>query len=246
MTTIIGYGSPNKADSHDVHGAALGKAEVEATRQNLKWPYAPFEVPEDVKKHMGECVALGAAAEAAWKQTLETYKSKYPKEAAEFMQLTSGKLPDGWEKALPTYKPEDKGVASRIHSQSCLNALAPVLPGLIGGSADLAPSNMTLMKMFGDFQKDTPAERNMRFGVREHGMGAIVNGMGLHNTGLIPYCATFFIFTDYMRGAMRVAALSEVRARQRGERRCKPLPPALRQTVPSPENPLLDCLLGPS
>jgi len=209
VTTLIGYGSPNKADSHDVHGAPLGKAEVEATRQNLKWPYAPFEVPEDVKTHMGEMKAIGSAAEAAWKESFAKYKSKYPTEAAEFESLTSGKLPAGWEKALPTYKPEDKGVASRIHSQSCLNALAPVLPGLIGGSADLAPSNMTLMKMFGDFQKDTPAERNLRFGVREHGMGAIVNGILLHNSGLIPYCATFFIFTDYMRGAMRVSALSE-------------------------------------
>jgi transketolase len=158
---------------------------------------------------MGECIANGAASEAAWKKTLEAYTAKYPTEAAEFKQLTSRELPAGWEKALPRYTPADKAVASRIHSQTCLNALAPVLPGLIGGSADLAPSNMTLMKMFGDFQKDTPAERNMRFGVREHGMGAIVNGMALHNSGLIPYCATFFIFTDYMRGAMRVSALSE-------------------------------------
>jgi len=209
VTTLIGYGSPNKADSHDVHGAPLGKAEVEATRQNLGWPYAPFEVPSDVKTHMGELVALGATAEAQWKEQMASYKAKYPKEAAEFEQLVSGQLPAGWEKALPVYKPEDKGVASRIHSQSCLNALAPVLPGLIGGSADLAPSNMTLMKMFGDFQKDTPAERNVRFGVREHAMGAIVNGMVLHNSGLIPYCATFFIFSDYMRGAMRVSALAE-------------------------------------
>ena len=209
VTTLIGYGSPNKADSHDVHGAPLGKDEVAATRANLKWDYAPFVVPDDVKKYMGECVANGAASEAAWKATLATYESKYPKEAKEFKQLISRELPAGWEKALPRYTPADKAVASRIHSQTCLNALAPVLPGLIGGSADLAPSNMTLMKMFGDFQKDTPAERNVRFGVREHGMGAIVNGMALHNSGLIPYCATFFIFTDYMRGAMRVSALSQ-------------------------------------
>lgn len=124
----------------------------------------------------------------------------------------SNKLPAGWEKALPTYTPEDKPLATRQYSQIMLNALAPVLPGLIGGSADLAPSNLTLMKMFGDFQKGSYQERNMRFGVREHGMGAIVNGMGLHNSGLIPYCATFYIFTDYMRSAMRMSALSEVRS----------------------------------
>lgn len=124
----------------------------------------------------------------------------------------SMKLPAGWEKALPTYTPEDKPLATRQYSQIMLNALAPVLPGLIGGSADLAPSNLTLMKMFGDFQKGSYQERNMRFGVREHAMGAICNGIGLHNSGLIPYCATFYIFTDYMRSAMRMSALSEVGA----------------------------------
>jgi len=124
--------------------------------------------------------------------------------------LYSCELPAGWEKALPTFTPEDKGLATRQYSQIMLNALAPVLPGLMGGSADLAPSNLTLMKMFGDFQKGSYQERNMRFGVREHGMGAICNGLGLHNSGLIPYCATFYIFTDYMRSAMRMSALSEV------------------------------------
>ncbi len=107
------------------------------------------------------------------------------------------------------FKPEDKQLATRQHSQTMLNALAPVLPGLIGGSADLAPSNLTLMKISGDFQKGSYAERNVRFGVREHAMGAICNGIALHNSGLIPYCATFFIFTDYMRNAMRMSALSE-------------------------------------
>merc|ERR1712216_479031 len=118
-------------------------------------------------------------------------------------------VPSGWEKSLPTFTPEDKGVATRIHSQTMLNALGGAIPGFMGGSADLAPSNMTLMKMFGNFQKDSPAERNLRFGVREHAMGAIANGIALHGSGLIPYCATFFIFTDYMRNAMRMAALSE-------------------------------------
>ena len=212
VTTLIGYGSPNKADTHDVHGAPLGPDETAATRANLKWEYPEFEVPQDVYDAMRSNVARGAAAQAEWNAVMATYRQKYAKEAAEFEQLVSGNLPAGWEKALPTYTPEDKGLATRQYSQIMLNALAPVLPGLMGGSADLAPSNLTLMKMFGDFQKGSYQERNVRFGVREHGMGAIVNGMGLHGSGIIPYCATFFIFTDYMRSAMRMSALSEVGA----------------------------------
>jgi len=210
VSTLIGYGSPNKADTHDVHGAPLGADETKATRENLGWEYGPFEVPQEVYDVFRTNVTKGASAESEWKGALEAYKAKYPTEYAEFTQLVSGELPAGWEKALPTFTPEDKGLATRQYSNMMLNALAPVLPGLIGGSADLAPSNLTLMKMFGDFQKDSPGERNVRFGVREHGMGAICNGIGLHNSGLIPYCATFFIFTDYMRSAMRMSALSEM------------------------------------
>lgn len=212
VTTIIGYGSPNKADSHDVHGAALGGDEVAATRENLKWNYAPFEVPEEVYSAMKSSnVTKGAALEDSWNAKFAKYEQKYPEDAAELKQIISGELPAGWADALPTFTPEDKGVATRIHSQTMLNAVASVLPGFIGGSADLAPSNMTLMKQFGDFQKDTPEERNVRFGVREHGMGSIANGIGLYAPGMIPYCATFFIFTDYMRAAMRLAALSQIR-----------------------------------
>eukprot|EP00873_Tetraselmis_striata_P042514 jgi/Tetstr1/462778/TSEL_007729.t1 len=210
VSTLIGYGSPNKADSHDVHGAPLGADETAATRENLKWEYGPFEVPDEVYATMRDAkVEAGAKIEAEWNAAMEAYASKYPEEAAEFKQLISCALPAGWESCLPTYTPEDKGLATRLHSQAMLNAIAPAVPGLIGGSADLAPSNMTLMKMYGDFQKDTYAERNVRFGVREHGMGAIANGIGLHASGLIPYCATFFIFTDYMRASIRMAALSE-------------------------------------
>jgi transketolase len=211
VTTIIGYGSPNKANSHDVHGAALGTEEVAATRDMLKWEHEPFVVPEDVKAAFDH-TERGAAEEAEWNATLAEYTEKYPEDAAEFKQLISRELPADWDSSLDalSYEPGENEAASRIHSQSCLNALATTLPGLIGGSADLAPSNMTLMKMFGDFQKDTPAERNVRFGVREHAMGAIANGMALHKSGLVPYCATFFIFTDYMRSAMRMAALSEI------------------------------------
>ncbi|AOX01633.1 transketolase [Moorena producens PAL-8-15-08-1] len=209
VTTTIGYGSPNKANSHAVHGAALGGDEVAATRQHLGWEYEPFVVPDDALKHLRKAVERGTEAEAAWNQTLADYKAKYPEQAAQFEQITSGQLPEGWEKALPTYTPEDKGVATRKHSQATLNALAPVLPQLIGGSADLAPSNLTLLNISGDFQKGQYENRNLRFGVREHGMGAICNGIALHNSGLIPYGATFLIFTDYMRAAIRLSALSE-------------------------------------
>ena len=209
VSTLIGYGSPNKSDTHDVHGAPLGADETAATRANLKWEYPAFEVPQDVYDVFRSNVASGAASQAEWQKTVDAYAAKYPTEYKEYAALNKGELPAGWEKALPSYTPEDKGLATRQYSQIMLNALAPVLPGLIGGSADLAPSNLTLMKMFGDFQKDTPGERNIRFGVREHGMGAICNGLALHTPGLIPYCATFFIFTDYMRSAMRTSALSQ-------------------------------------
>jgi transketolase len=210
VSTLIGYGSPNRANSYSVHGAALGAEETDLTRKNLNWTYGPFEVPEDVYTQMRSVVEKGATTEAEWKETAAAYKAKYPAEWAEFESITSGNLPEGWANALPTFTPEDKALATRQHSQTMLNALAPVIPGLIGGSADLASSNLTLMKMFGDFQKGSYAERNVRFGVREHAMGAICNGIGLHSPGFIPYCATFFIFTDYMRSAMRMSALSEV------------------------------------
>ncbi|KAJ6826395.1 putative transketolase, chloroplastic [Iris pallida] len=209
VTTTIGYGSPNKANSYSVHGSALGAKEVDATRQNLGWPYEPFHVPEDVKSHWSRHVPEGAALEAEWNAKLAEYEKKYPDEAADLKSIVYGELPAGWDKALPTYTPESPADATRNLSQQCLNALAKVLPGFLGGSADLASSNMTLLKMYGDFQKATPEERNIRFGVREHGMGAICNGIALHSPGLIPYCATFFVFTDYMRGAMRISALCE-------------------------------------
>ncbi|KAJ8448642.1 hypothetical protein Cgig2_010529 [Carnegiea gigantea] len=209
VTTTIGFGSPNKANTYSVHGSALGAKEVQATRQNLGWPYEPFHVPEDVKKHWSRHIAEGASLEAAWNAKFAEYEKKYPAEAAELKSIITGELPAGWEKALPTYTPESPADATRNLSQQCLNALVKVLPGLLGGSADLASSNMTLLKMYGDFQKDTPEERNLRFGVREHGMGAICNGIALHSPGFIPYCATFFVFTDYMRAAMRISALSQ-------------------------------------
>ncbi|MDX2098595.1 MAG: transketolase, partial [Leptolyngbyaceae cyanobacterium bins.59] len=209
VRTTIGYGSPNKADTAGVHGAALGGDEVTATRQNLGWDHEPFVIPEDALSQFRKAIERGANYEAEWNKVWETYKSKYAEEAAEFERLISGKLPEGWEKALPVYTPEDKALATRQTSEKTLNALAPVLPELIGGSADLTHSNLTLLKGFGDFQKGQYQNRNIRFGVREHGMGAICNGIALHNSGLIPYCATFLVFADYMRAAIRLSALSE-------------------------------------
>jgi transketolase len=210
VTTIIGYGSPNKSNSAGIHGAALGGDEVQATRDNLGWTHAPFEIPADVLSHFREAVDRGASAEADWNQTLATYQSKYPQQAAEFERMLRGERPANWAAALPTYTSADKGVATRKHSEICINALAGVIPELIGGSADLTHSNLTEIKGGGDFQRGQYANRNLRFGVREHGMGAICNGIALHNSGLIPYCATFLVFADYMRAAIRLSALSQV------------------------------------
>ncbi len=212
VTTTIGYGSPKKAGTSGVHGAALGTDEVQATRDNLGWEHEPFVIPDDVLTHFRQAVERGADYEEQWNQTLADYKTKYPEDAKEFDRITSGTLPEGWEDALPTYTPADKALATRKNSEMTLNALAPVIPELIGGSADLTHSNLTEMKISGSFQKGTYENRNLRFGVREHGMGAICNGIALHGSGLIPYGATFLIFTDYMRAAIRLSALSEAGA----------------------------------
>ena len=209
VTTTIGYGSPNKQNTADVHGAALGADEVKLTREKLGWEYEPFVVPEDALNHFRKAVERGAAAEAEWNEALAQYKAKYPAEAAEFERMSSGKLPEGWEKSLPVYTPADKALATRKHSEITLNAIAKVIPELIGGSADLTHSNYTELKGIGNFQKGHYENRNIHFGVREHGMGAICNGIVLDNSGLIPYCATFLVFADYMRAAIRLSALSE-------------------------------------
>lgn len=208
VRTTIGYGSPNKANTAGVHGSALGGSEVTATREKLGWEYEPFEVPEDALNHWRKAVERGAKYEEEWNKNFADYKAKYGAEAAQLEQMLSGKLAEGWEKVLPTYTPEDKADSTRNQSGKCLNALADVVPGLIGGSADLAHSCMTLLKSSGDFQPGHYENRNIRFGVREHGMGAICNGIALHGSGLIPYGATFLVFADYMRAAIRISALS--------------------------------------
>jgi transketolase len=209
ITTTIGYGSPNKANTGDAHGSPLGKDEIKLTRDNLGWQFGDFEVPQDALNHLRKAVERGANLENEWNKAFADYKAKYPEDAAEFERYLSGKLPEGWDKALPTYTPEDKAIATRKTSEATINAIAKVIPELIGGSADLTHSNNTYMKVSGDFQKGQYQNRNLRFGVREHGMGAICNGIALHGSGLIPYGATFLVFTDYMRAAIRLSALSQ-------------------------------------
>ncbi len=210
VETTIGYGSPNKAGTEGVHGAPLGPDEVKLTKENLGWPLEPdFYIPEDVLSHFRQAVDKGAKAEAAWDEKFAAYQLAYPTEAAEFERIMRGELPSGWQAALAPVAETGKE-STRNLSKFCLNALAGAIPEFLGGSADLAHSNMTFLKGMPEFQPGSYAGRNFRFGVREHGMGAVANGMALHG-GLIPYDATFLIFTDYMRAAIRLSALSQVR-----------------------------------
>ncbi len=211
VTTTIGYGSPNKSDTAGIHGAPLGEEEAELTRKQLGWSYKPFEIPQDAIDQYRQAITKGAKLEEEWNETLASYKGKYPNEANEFERMLRGELPQNWDKALPSYTPEDKGVATRKHSQICLGALGPKIPELIGGSADLTHSNYTDIKgESGSFQHSSPEKRYLHFGVREHAMAAILNGIAYHDSGLIPYGGTFLVFADYMRGSMRLSALSEL------------------------------------
>ncbi len=211
ISTTIGYGSPNKSDTAGVHGAPLGEEETVLTRKQLGWDFGPFEIPQEAYSQFRQAIERGESLETEWNQKLDNYKSKYPKEGNEFTRMLRGELPHNWDKDLPTYSPDDKGLATRKHSQICLGALGPNLPELIGGSADLTHSNYTDIKgETGSFQHKTPEKRYLHFGVREHAMAAILNGIAYHNSGLIPYGGTFLVFADYMRGSMRLSALSEL------------------------------------
>jgi len=210
VTTTIGYGSPNKANTAGVHGAALGADEAALTRKNLGWEYGEFEVPQESYDQWRQAIERGAAAEAAWNATLADYRAKYPTEAAQFERQLRGELPQNWDANLPSYSADDKGLATRQHSYNCLNAIGPNLPELIGGSADLTHSNLTDIKGEGGFQKGAEANRYLHFGVREHAMASILNGLAYHGSGLVPYGGTFAVFAGYMVGAMRLSALSEL------------------------------------
>jgi transketolase len=207
VRTHIAFGSPNKQDTAGAHGAPLGPDEVKLTKENRGWPLEPtFFVPDEVKAFYREAARRGAAAHAAWKDRFATWHAADAARAQAWDDAWARRLPDDWDADLPVFKPEDGAVATRSASGKVINALAPHLPTLLGGSADLAPSNNTLIKDVPDQQVATPAGRNFHFGVREHAMAAIGNGLSLHG-GLHPYVATFFVFVDYMRPAMRLSAI---------------------------------------
>lgn len=208
--TIIGYGSPNKANTGGVHGSPLGPEEVRLTKEAYGWdPDKEFYIPGKVLAHFRQAVDRGAKLETEWKARLEAYTKAYPKEAEEFRRALSGELPEGWEEALPVFPADGKSMATRKASGQILNAIAAAIPNLIGGSADLTPSNNTYLKDYPEFANDSYAGRNFHFGVREHGMVGIVNGMALHG-GVIPYGGTFLIFSDYCRPSIRLSALSHI------------------------------------
>jgi transketolase len=206
--TIIGFGAPNKQDTHDVHGSPLGDVELAAAKENLGFdPNETFAIPADVLEHYRQAIPRGAELEADWKMRRDAYMRLVPGKGADFRRRMSGELPENWADAIPVFPADTKGMATRASSGKVLNALAKAIPELVGGSADLAPSNKTWLDGYDAFSADTRVGRNFHFGVREHAMGAIVNAMSVHG-GLIAYGGTFLVFSDYMRGALRVAALS--------------------------------------
>jgi len=225
LRTHIGYGSPGKQDTFEAHGSPLGEAEVKLTKEKLGWPLEPtFYLPDEALAHFREAVRNGPKVEASWKERFSAYAEKFPELAKELEQIISGVLPAGWEQSIPNFPADAKGVATRAASGKILTAIATKLPTLIGGSADLNPSTFTLLPKLGDFEsperKFTDKQgsaggvwdysgRNLHFGVREHGMGAALNGIAAHG-GIIPFGSTFLIFSDYMRPSIRLAALMEL------------------------------------
>ena len=221
VRTHIGFGSPNKQDTFEAHGSPLGEEEVRLTKEALGWPVdPPFYIPEQVLNLFRKALNQGKTAENEWNSRLSAYSRKFPGLAKEFNQVMNGELQKDWDKNIPSFPADAKGMATRAASGKIMNAIAPYLPALIGGSADLNPSTFTMLSGMGDFenparQNDTQgstgggwsyAGRNIHFGVREHGMGSILNGLAVHG-GLIPFGSTFLIFSDYMRPPIRLAAL---------------------------------------
>ncbi len=206
--TTIGYGSPNKAGTASAHGEALGEEEVRLTKERLEWPYPePFAVPGEALSHFRQALERGKQRQQEWEVALQAYRQAYPDEATQLEEDLRGDLPEGWAADLDRlFNDGDKPIATREASGRAMNAIASRIHAFTGGSADLAPSTKTLLKDHGHYGFEEYCGHNMHFGVREHAMGAIANGMALHG-GIIPYTATFLIFSDYMRPAVRLAAL---------------------------------------
>ena len=208
--TIIGFGSPNRQGTSKAHGEPLGDEELNAAKDNLGWPREPrFFIPEDVLAFYRKAVDRGRELEYDWKMRFDAYKRIHPSLGVELQRRLNGELPKDWESALPVFPVDAKGMATRASSGKTINAIAAKLPELIGGSADLAPSNNTKIDGSPAFQKDSYAGRNFHFGVREHAMGAALNGLAVFG-GVIPYGGTFLVFADYMRPAIRLAAISHI------------------------------------
>ena len=225
LRTHIGFGSPGKQDTFEAHGSPLGEAEVKRTKENLGWPLEPaFYIPKEAETHFHAAISTGQKAEANWQEHFNAYREKFSDLAREFQQIMSGALPANWQASIPSFPADPKGLATRAASGKIIAALGTALPTLIGGSADLNPSTFTVLPKLGDFESPQRkfidnqgsaggdwnyAGRNIHFGVREHAMGATINGMAAHG-GLIPFGSTFLIFSDYMRPSMRLAALMEL------------------------------------
>lgn len=210
IKTVIGYGSPNKSASSKSHGAPLGEDEVKLTKEYYKWNHEDFFVPEEVYDHFKKTIVdRGSALEKEWNELFEQYKKAHPELAEELTEIIEQRLPEKWDEDLPVFSPEEHTLATRAASGEVLNHLAKKVPHLFGGSADLASSNNTMMKDEGDFSRKNYAGRNVWFGVREFAMAAAANGIALHS-GLRPYVGTFFVFSDYLRPAIRLSALMKV------------------------------------
>ncbi len=209
--TVIGYGSPNKAGKESSHGSPLGEEEIELTRQRLGWAHAPFEIPADIQDSWNAC-ETGRRAQNRWREMFAEYEDRYPRLAAEFKRRTNGRLPDNWEREsaefIDAVDRQAQTIASRKASQNALEGFGPMLPELIGGSADLTGSNLTLWSGSRGIESD-PEGNYIYFGVREFAMAAIINGMALHG-GFKPYCATFLMFSEYARNALRMSALMKI------------------------------------
>lgn len=210
VRSVIGYGSPNKANDHSAHGAPLGEDEVRLTKEAYGWPADEnFLVPEEVTGHFAQGIgARGGKAFQAWQEQMEAYAKAHPDLFAQWQSMQSGELPAGWNAKIPNFDSDAKGLATRVSSGKVLNALAETIPWFLGGSADLAPSTMTHLTNEGDFEHTGYGNRNFHFGIREHAMGAACSGMALCH--LLPFGGTFFVFSDYMRPSIRLAAIMKL------------------------------------